>query len=154
MTGGVKGQRARTLQMKPGAVGVCRSLVWPPTSHPYCPERTQRLLSDSGGQRFGQTRQTAAAQGLNQAEAAAADQSGGRDRGSGLSSRTAEMCKEAFSHWFLWDEGTRLNTFTQVQFDILLLHQKIKQCVKYFSSFTLKYWLHINASNYNPIKWQ
>lgn len=37
MTEGVKGQRART---------VYRSLVWPPTSHPYCPERAQRLLSN------------------------------------------------------------------------------------------------------------
>lgn len=90
MTGGVKGQQTRTLQMKRGAVGVCGSLVWPPTSHPYCPERTQRLLSNSSGQRFGQTRQATAAavEGLNLAEAAATDQSGDKETdGDCLSSR-------------------------------------------------------------------
>lgn len=90
MTGGVKGRQARTLQMKPSAGGVCRSLVWPPTSstsHPYCPEGTQRLLSNSSGQRFGQTRQTAAA-GLSLAEGVTDEQRGDKEFSDSLSSPT------------------------------------------------------------------
>lgn len=75
--------------MKLGTVGVCRSLVWPPTSHPYCPNRTQRLLSNSSGQRFGQTRRAAeAAEGFESGRSRCVqeDQSGAIERGNGLSS--------------------------------------------------------------------
>lgn len=45
------------------------------TSHPHCPEGTQRLLSNlSGQQSFGQTRQTVG-EDLNLAGVAASDQS-------------------------------------------------------------------------------
>lgn len=87
MTGRVKGRQAQTLQMKPSAVGECKSLVWPPTSHPYCTETTQRLLSNSSGQRFGQTRQTAAA-GLSLAEGVTDEQRGDKESSDSLCSPT------------------------------------------------------------------
>lgn len=88
---GLKVSRRGLYRWKRGAVwGGCRSLVWPPTSHPYCPERTQRLLSNSSGQRFGQTCQAGAAVWICLKPPPVTNQEA--ERGNSLSSETA-FCK-------------------------------------------------------------